>query len=120
MRFGSNFGPRHARADEHERAAALELRERRLLRAAVARALERDVERLVDDVVRHRRAVTSSVGIDGARAELLAQRAPARLRLAHDDVVDAERLQRRDREEADRAAAGHEPARARPRAAGRG
>ncbi len=59
-------------------------------------------------------------GVDHARAELLAERAPALLGLAHDDVVDAERLEGRDREEADRAAAGDEPAGPGPGAAALG
>ena len=105
--------PRHARADEHERARALQLRERRLLGAAVARALERDVERLVDDVVRPSAASTSSSGAT-VRAPSFSHSAAARsLRLADDDVVDAERLERGDLQEPDRTAAGHEPARSR-------
>ena len=54
------------------------------------------------------------LGLHRARAELLAERAAGFLRLAHHDVVDAERLERRDRQEPDRAAAGDEPARAGP------
>ena len=59
--------------------------------AAVARALERDVERLVDEVVRHRGNV-QLVGRRPTRAPSCSQSSPAALvRLAHDDVVDAER-----------------------------
>ena len=86
------------------------------MRATVARALERDVERLVDESCGHG-GVTSSSG-STTRAPSFSHSARRRsLRLAHDDVVDAERLQRGDRQEADRPAAGDEPARARPRAA---
>ena len=55
MRLGSIFGPLDTRADEHQRTAALQLREPGFHGVAVARALEHDVERLVDEVVRHRR-----------------------------------------------------------------
>ena len=56
------------------------------------------------------RGVSSSSG-STTRAPSFSQRARRRwLGLAHDDVVDAERLERRDREEPDRPAAGHEPA----------
>src|SRR2546421_602745 len=79
----------------------------------VARALERDIERLVDEIVRPA-GRHELRGLDCARTELLAQRAARRLRLAHHDVVDSERLERRDRQEADRAAAGDKPARAGP------
>ena len=120
MRFGSNFGRAMPAPTSTSVPAALELRERRLLAAAVARALERDVERLVDEVVRHRRGRRAPRASTDAGAELLAERAAALLRLAHDDVVDAERLERRDRQEPDRAAAGDEPAGAGPGAAGLG
>ena len=120
MRFGSNFGRAMPAPTSTSVPAALELRERRLLRAAVARALERDVEGLVDEVVRHcgrRRAPRAST----VRAPSFSHSARRfSLRLAHDDVVDAERLQRGDRQEADRAAAGDEPARAGPGAAALG
>ena len=57
-------------------------------RDRVARALERDVERLVDDVVRHR-GVDSSSGVI-VRAPSCSPSARRRgVRLAHDDVVDA-------------------------------
>ena len=94
--------------------AALAAARARLPSPAVARALEHDVERLVDDVVRHRRQLRARPGATVRAPELLAQRAAAFVRLAHDDVVDAQRLQRGDRQEADRTAAGDEPARARP------
>ena len=113
MRFGSNFGRAMPAPTSTSVPAALELRERRLLRPAVARALERDVERLVDEVVRHR-GRHELVGHRRSRAPSFSHSARRlRVRLAHDDVVDAERLQRGDRQEADRAAAGDEPARAR-------
>ena len=93
---------------------ALQLRERGLHRLAVARALERDVERLVDEVVRHRRASRARRAATVRAPSCLAQRAARLVRLAHDDVVDAQRRERGDGQEADRAAAGDEPARARP------
>ena len=43
------LGPGHSRADEHERAAPLELRERRLLGPTVPRTFERHVERFLPE-----------------------------------------------------------------------
>ena len=110
MRLLSNFGRADARADEYERARALELRERGLHRVVVPRTLERDVERCFDHVVRHHRH-RQLVGMHSTRTEPFAQRAPRFMGLAHDDVVDTLGLQRRDRQEADRPTASDEPAR---------
>ena len=121
MRFGSNFGRAMPAPTSTSVPARLSCASAASIAAAVARALERDVERLVDEVVRHRRRCSSSSGVD-RRARRASRRARGGfvVRLAHDDVVDAERLQRGDRQEADRAAAGDEPARAGPGAAGLG
>ena len=112
MRFGSNRGARHARADEHERAPPLQLREPGLHRFAVAGAFEHDVDRVVDDLPGSNGPGTSSAS--GATTTVAPKPASERLahgrRLADLDVVDVHCPQRGDGERADRTGAEHQRA----------
>ena len=92
MRFGSNRGARDARADEHERPGALQLREApppSPRRCPSTRARRRTARRRGRAAIA---GVTQLVGLDACarRAARTASRR-AVVRLAHDDVVDAAR-----------------------------
>ena len=73
------------------------------------RALEHGVERIVDEVERHRR-LTQLVGRDDDGTQPLRERPPARVRLAGDDVGDTAGAGGGDRQRADGPAPGHEDA----------
>ncbi len=95
------------RADEDQGAPALQLTEGRLHGGPVARALERDVEGLVDDVARGPRC-DELVGLDGHGPEPLGERTPARVRLTDHDLRDAAGERGGDAERPDRPATGDE------------